>query len=407
MPKKPTDLIFISFSKKFTSEVASRIEKTLNIIYPEKSVTAYLSSTAVGAGNFQTQIDDAMGKAKFAISILSPENKINSPWLMYEAGALSLAARQNGGDLLPYLFCRHIREIEDPLRQLQVKQYQRSDSGNKKQFIDIFIEINKKLSQENQKKEIDIEDIITLRWDGINKELNDIATKIVNGAQVSEGEDMSTASNENGAMDLGGMASNEQEIIRLTDDFSPTTPLEIEDHFEKMLKTFKIPKHWQKKNATDREYNATRVIVNNTRFSTYVVFTDGKRIVLFDRPAADPKNTNVLNERYDVFGSVQFENRTIKKKINNKKFLNAKIQKIEEINGAAIEDNRSKVGYEVETAVMFGICVYLKPEDLDHAKNEAIVIYPINKAITKLQATQLTSKAQLSLEHLIKNLASK
>lgn len=406
------DLVFISFSKPFTGEVASVIEDTLNTLYTEGQVEAFLSSTAISAGDFQPQIDKAMRKAKFALSILSPENQHNSPWLMYEAGALALSARQNGGELLPYLFCRHISDVEAPIARLQVKQYQRFNSVNREQFIDIFIEINKYLAKKNKMRNTDIESFISKRWAEIDEKLSDIATKISNGATLSEkhlARKIKTASDENGAIDLGKisrkLATKEQQTIRLVNDFSANTPLEIEKHFEDMLTTFSIPEHWQKRNKQDIEYNATRVIVNSTRFSTYVTFTDGKRIVLFDR-AEGIKKTNVLNERYDVFGSVQFENRTIKMKIPNENFLNSEIQAIEEITGAAIEDNKDQTGFEAETAVMFGICVYLKPEDLDHAKNNEVGIYPVEE-VANFKKGHLTSKAQLSLHHILRELARK
>jgi len=403
------DLIFLSFSKPFTGEVASVIENTLNILYTEDQVEAFLSSTAIGAGDFQPQIDRAMEKSKFAISILSPENQYNSPWLMYEAGALALAARQNKGELLPYLFCRHITDVEAPIARLQVKQYQRFNSINRSEFIGIFLEINKHLAVHNQIPEDDIENEIIKRWKNIDIKLSDIATKIANGSTLQEKDDKTTASHDNGALDLGRISrkliTEEQNSIRLINDFSANTPLEIEKHFENMLSTFSIPEHWQKRNAQDIEYNATRVLVNSTRFSTYVAFTDGTRIVLFDRAAGVDK-TNVLNERYDVFGSVQFENRTIKMKIPNDKFLNSEIQGIEEITGAAIEDNKDQTGFEAETAVMFGICVYLKPEDLDYAKTKDVGIYPVEE-VTNFKKTQLTSKAQLSLQHIIRQLAKK
>lgn len=406
------DLVFLSFSKPFTGEVASVIENTLNTLYSNKKVTAFLSSTAIKAGNYQKQIDDAMAETKFAVSILSPENQYNSPWLMYEAGALAFSARQNGGELLPYLFCRHLSDIEAPIDKLQVKQYQRFNSVNKSEFIGMFQEINQHLSESNKILELDIEDIINKRWENIDKKLSDIATKIANGAELSEKHEskkINTASEENGAIDLGRISrkliTKEQNSIRLINDFSANTPLEIEKHFESMLSTFVIPEHWQKRNAQDIEYNATRVLVNSTRFSTYVVFTDGTRIVLFDR-AAGVNQTTVLNERYDVFGSVQFENRTIKMKIPDENFLNSEIQGIEEITGAAIEDNKDQTGFEAETAVMFGICVYLKSEDLDHAKNNNVGIYPVEE-VTNFKKSQLTSKAQLSLQHIIRQLAKK
>lgn len=95
------------------------------------------------------------------------------------------------------------------------------------------------------------------------------------------------------------------------------------------------------------------------------------RIVLFDR-SQDRVNTNVYNDRLDVFGSVQFENRMIKNKIKSRDFFNAEIKKVEEIPGITIEDNRYKKEEDRETVIMIGGCVYLDPEDLALAKKDLI-----------------------------------
>jgi hypothetical protein len=400
------DNIFISYSKQVTHDVAKVIEELIYAIYPKGSsnVDVFLSSKRIKAGAFKDQILDAMKNAKFAISILSPEN-INAPWLMFEAGALTMAVEQNGGKFMPYLFCRHASKREATIDDLQYAQYQKDYKENQNQLFILLQNLNASLSKSNQVDELQINSKINDHWDSISKRLDVIAYNLINpGASSAGAHSLDNVVNHSISINPieGRFETNQQSIVRLADDFVPKTPREIESKFEEMLRT-QVPVSWKHRNDSDKIFNATRVIVNSTRFSTFVAFTDGVRIVLFDR-ARDRANTSVTNERFDVFGSVQFENRTIKSKIKNDAFFDTKIIRVEEISGAAIEDNILKAGSDTETAVMFGACIYMSPEDLDLAKigatNNEIVIYSIS-AMHKIKSEWLTSKAMLSVSHII------
>lgn len=402
------DYVFISFSQRLTHDVAKVIEEVITSIYPKSksNVEVFLSSKKIKAGTFKGQILNAMRNAKFAISVLSSENK-NAPWLMYEAGALSLAVEQNGGHLMPYLFCRHGSDREATIEDLQYVQYQRDHEDNQEQFKKLIENLNDSLSNQNKVNGLKIANAIDDAWPDISKRLDNIAYNLYNPSASSGGEKIldTTLSNSISISPIeGNFETNSQSLIRFADDFVPKSPKEIEEKFERMLRTH-IPRPWKQRNEVDEKYNATRVIVNNTRFSTFVVFTDGERIVLFDREK-DANNTNITNDRFDVFGSVQFENRTIKNKIKNPDFFDSKILKVEEISGAAIEDNRLKVGDDTETAVMFGACIYLSPNDLDKAKigadKDEIVVYSV-PTVRGMNPELLTSKAALSVSHVMKN----
>jgi len=402
------DYVFISFSKRETAKVATVITSIINSIYPKikTTVEVFFSPEKLKAGSFRGQILDAMRDARFAITILSPENN-ESAWLMYEAGALSLAVEQNGGHLMPYLFCRHGDEVESTIEDLQYAQYQRDSENNQKELVNLITNLNNSLSKDNRVDDLTIKDEINKFWETINKKFENSAYNLYNpSASSTNTKSLDSKSNDSISISPieGNFETDLQSHIRLADYFVPKKPVEIEEKFEMMLRT-QIPRKWIQRNEVDEKFNATRVVVNGTRFSTFVVFTDGARVILFDRER-DSINTNVTNDRFDVFGSVQFENRTIKNKIKNKKFFQANILKVEEISGAAIEDNRLKIGTERETAVMFGACIYLSPEDLNLAEEGAdkgeIVIYNL-ATVHKIKEELLTSKATLGVNHITKN----
>jgi hypothetical protein len=202
---------------------------------------------------------------------------------------------------------------------------------------------------------------------------------------------------------LQALNTEDQDTIGLLDDFTPKTPNEIDEQFEKILNNQVSSKWWKIQNDDEIKFNIHRVMVNSTRFSTFVVFTDGERVVLFDR-AKDSPNTNVHNDRFDVFGSVQFENRTIK--IKSQEFLNSPIKRITEIPGIAVEDNSlNKADMLNETVVMLGVCVYMESKYLNLAVrdtlNNEICIYNLKKLIS-FKPYVLTSKASLSINYLLK-----
>lgn len=394
------EVIFISFSKPLAYKIANIIYHALKSIYTDSNQTkVFLSNENIIAGPFQEQIHKSLKEAKNSISILTEENK-DSSWLMYEAGALAQSATNNGGVFIPYLFCRHRKEMENPLQPLQCYEYQRNQSdSNKEQFIKLITDINAHLSEANRISNIKLRGLVAEIWnESISEDFSKIAKELLDFSPSAR--DKTLANQSNIPFYPGSYITTQQNSTLFPDDFSAKTPKDIQYQFERILE-LDIPKEWRFKNSLDESYNATRVIVNGTRISTFVAFTDGTNILLFDRPQSE-KMTNVENQRIDVFGSVQFENRSIQIKIDSEEFLNAPIEKISPLNGAAFEVNRAYSTDILETAVMFGIVVYMKPENLMLAKtskNPALIIIPISKA-KRIEKNKLTSKAHLAISQL-------
>ena len=400
------ELIFISFSKNKTGEVAKVLCKLLKAIYghgADALVSTFLSSQSLSAGSFDDQIHIKLKSARCGITILSSENKINAPWLMYEAGFLASSVGLNGGELVPYLFKRHIDDVEGPIKKLQNCQFHEEKCEAYKEMFKFLKNVNSTLI--NKQKVIDIEDILLNRWDEVYLDLAKIYSDMRDLSLSSSG-DKKTETTQNGSLSLGAtridrFSTEEQNYIQFSNDFSAKTPRELKNMFRKVLET-QIDPSWIRQNDNDVHYDTHRVIVHGTRFSTFVVFTDGLRVVLFNRPN-DLKNTNVENDLYDVFGAVAFENGSLNTKIKSQSFLDAEILRIEPIEGAAIEANRKKSNSEVETAVMIGVCVYLSTENLELAKNEMQnnEIEIINISTLNSMRKKLTSKAELGAQHLI------
>lgn len=180
-------------------------------------------------------------------------------------------------------------------------------------------------------------------------------------------------------------------------------PKDLPEHFAKILNM--IPATFVK---NDKPYSSHRVLINGTRVSTFVAFSDGQRILIFDRFGGFD-STDVLNKLYDVFGAIQFENKSMfhcgdpkYNKIKSTDFAEVNIQKIESIPSLAVEVNETKKG--MQTTVMYGLYVEVTSEDLKLAllnDNEQLMILDAHN-LPKNIANNLTSKAQLAVNY-IKN----
>lgn len=388
------DLIFISYSKDYSLKVALELKGFIHNIFGE-TVDVFISNSIL-SGDWNHQIHQKMSQAKYAISVLTPENMKNSPWLMYEAGGL-VASVPDKENISPFLFCRHISELEAPLERLQAIRYYKGidDSVNKGEMFKLVQAINRCLTIKLNEKAL--ENLFNVLWTPLSTLLENIAKEMFekdswrNGIETQNNKPILTNS----------LVTYEQSDINFRNcDFYPKTPREIETYFEKILKN--IPQDWKVPDSQKDTKNAHRVIIGeNTRISTFVSFTDGERLLILDRKNAHSKKINVENPKLDVFGAVQFENRSLQLKIPVDSFLDAQILKIEPIYGIAIEENRPKDRAEKETVVMMGINIYMKTEDLLKALSEKdIQLYTV--AVLNAKIDDLTSKAHLAVMSLVK-----
>lgn len=77
---------------------------------------------------------------------------------------------------------------------------------------------------------------------------------------------------------------------------------------------------------TKEQNGYKKFVINNTRISTFFTFTDGLKVLLFDRTNSNLQT--VINNNYDCFGSVDFENSSLSKKIASSSFFGSDIEKI-------------------------------------------------------------------------------
>jgi len=155
-------------------------------------------------------------------------------------------------------------------------------------------------------------------------------------------------------------------------------------------------------------YSKCMFRVNNTRFSTFFVFSDGDRVLFHNRPDSSPSCQAVVNNKYDMFGARSFENSTISEKISNRNdFFSAKPVKVEIIPGFAFEDTdeilQDSFFMPRSTVIMIGFAVYLTKDDLDRADSingkSKVDLFPIRNTP---DVSKMTSKANLAINHLRK-----
>jgi class 3 adenylate cyclase len=103
--------VFISWSGSRSGEVANALARWLPSVLP--ATDPWVSSDIPAGGNWYAEISQRLGQAHTGILCVTEEN-MNSPWLLFEAGALSRAGR-----LVVYLVDLDATQIAGPLAQLQ------------------------------------------------------------------------------------------------------------------------------------------------------------------------------------------------------------------------------------------------------------------------------------------------
>jgi SAM-dependent methyltransferase len=112
--------IFISWSGPTSHEIAETLDFLLSKVF-ENNVECWLSKKIPAGGDWYAAIKDALHKADFGVICFTPEN-IDSPWLMFEGGALVssiLAKGQHEDPVCPYLFGVSSEQIPKPIYRWQ------------------------------------------------------------------------------------------------------------------------------------------------------------------------------------------------------------------------------------------------------------------------------------------------
>ena len=107
--------VFVSWSGDRSKIVAASLSKWLPDVFQD--LTIWMSAHNIDAGQrWGRELDEQLASTSFGILCLTPEN-ISSPWLLFEAGALSKMIGE--AKVVPYLFQLSTTDVPYPLAQFQ------------------------------------------------------------------------------------------------------------------------------------------------------------------------------------------------------------------------------------------------------------------------------------------------
>lgn len=379
--------IFISFSQLASKTIAFVVKELLTELYQTQVsrglISFFYSEESMSEKGevitAQDRINIALHQSLICISILTEEN-FEKPWLMYEAGAIMT---KPDGKVIPLAFGRSKDEIEDIFRTLQRFDYNASidDEQNKSNFIKFLKEMNSYIRHLEQKNhtiqhsldEAYIELFIENKWRNKTDKEGRI-TYIGYNSKLEDAFDKHLNKNISKGIVLNKWFSDEWN----NKESEHITPKTIYKYFQNIKEKFKT-EHNKKliaekffkedKHIKDNDdKNVETIFLNQDkglRISTFVGFTDGiSKILLFKR-----KDNNIIvknnnnNNNWDVFGSLPFENKSISEKVPYNIFLDMEIERIEVVNGSALESNeRGYLG--MQSVVMHGILAIVRAEKL-------------------------------------------
>ena len=155
--------------------------------------------------------------------------------------------------------------------------------------------------------------------------------------------------------------------------------------------------------------NKDEVYFWETRISTFILFTDGKRVLLFNRKN-NPHKEAIHNPKMDVYGAKAFHNNSLEYKIPSS-FMESEITAMHSIPGIVIEENKVSLKefikniFKNETAIMIGFIAYIHPEDLEKGietenkidNNDNLILPLVSLSV---EDDNLTAKARIGIKYL-------
>lgn len=155
-------VIFLSWSGARSRTVASALALWLPQVI--QAVRLWMSSDDIDKGaRWSAEIGKELDASSFGIVCVTPEN-LNSPWLNFEAGALS--KKLEGSRVIPYLLDMRPGQLSGPLSQFQASEANESDTL--KLVNSINKQLNPPLDEERLKKSF------AMYWPELERLLNDI-----------------------------------------------------------------------------------------------------------------------------------------------------------------------------------------------------------------------------------------
>lgn len=155
--------IFISWSGKRSKKVSEKLRQWLPNIIP--AVKPWASHSDIEAGlRWSNSLQQELSNTRFGIICCTEEN-LNSPWILFEAGAI--AKTLDDTYVCPYLIDFEPIALPGPLKQFQAKQ------ANKNGTWELIKTINKALKV-NSVDETKLERIFKKHWPDLEFALNSL-----------------------------------------------------------------------------------------------------------------------------------------------------------------------------------------------------------------------------------------
>jgi hypothetical protein len=382
--------IFISWSKTYSGEIAKALQTWLEEAF-ESKITTFISSEGIESGkDWFREISDQLGECELGILVLTPEN-INSPWIMYEAGALSTKKA-----IIPVLFERSADRVEGPISKRNHVTY------SKKGFKKLLIDMNKHINAGVSAKALNA--FIETEWDYLQKKIDPLVEKARIALPTIEKEGLKSTRQDGVDLSTGNVftVSKQTSVGVSAEEVFPLNNMKVKD-IPIALKKFaheNLDSEYCIKEQLNSGDTQTRFMINRTRISNFISFTDGERIAFFDRKNSSDNTMMVKNSKLDVFGAVHFENGSMLGiKITNTKFNDVSVQSINEIPGFAFEDNESN-SLERETVMMFGYSAKVSSDDLNLIVSDTADSKIYLKNTFENMPKSITAKAELAYKYI-------
>lgn len=157
--------VFISWSEEQSHSFAKSLHEWLPLVL--HYVEPWLSKSDIDAGErWGIKIAKELEVTNFGIICVTKENA-NSPWILFEAGAL--AKSMEDGRVIPLLLDIDFKEISGPLAQFQAKKSEKSG------IEDVITAINK--AAPNPVPEARLKQLFDSLWPGMESQIASIPKK--------------------------------------------------------------------------------------------------------------------------------------------------------------------------------------------------------------------------------------
>jgi len=165
--------IFLSWSGDESKRTAKLLKSWLLLIFPTLDV--WVSSEDISAGErWAKELFDRLENTEFGILCITKENSA-SPWLLYEAGALSKSI--DSGRIVPFVTGIEFSQLPGPLTHFQAVH---SDEAGARKLIQAISAV----LPNNHRSDSAIDKLFELLWPELKTNLDD--TEYEDGSELSQ-----------------------------------------------------------------------------------------------------------------------------------------------------------------------------------------------------------------------------